>query len=254
MKKIETPKEYYTCHFTKQEYHYTDFVLAKKGWLAVDNTRRHPISKIGKTINQALTNGLRVVVNGELVSIGNQKHPNYLIYKKHVDDVRKENNYWRKWLRVDLTKESFLRTYKTLDINPPDLNNLCLRGNRKSNNSDACLDFLNIPNDREHREVKLGKYFVDGFTNNIAIEFFGDYHHANPEKYLPESKIYRNTAKDKWKKDNERLNYITEKYNCDIMIIWENDWSQFIQNKTDKLKIHFNNKPQFILSLSELLY
>jgi len=252
MKKIEIPQEYYTCHFTNQKFHYTDFVLAKKGWLAIDNTRRHPISKIGKTINQALTNGLRIMVDGVLISIGNENHPNHLIYKKNIDDVRKENNYWRPWLRVDLTKEAFLRTYNSLNITPPDLNNLSLRGDRKSNNSDACLDYLNIPNDRKHREVKIGKYFVDGLVDNFIIEFFGDYHHANPEKYLPESKIYRNTAKDKWEKDKKRIDYIVEMSKCDVIIIWENDWSQFIQNKVDKLKIFLHNKPHFILSLSDL--
>ena len=135
--------------------------MAQKGWLAIDGTRRHPISKIGKTINQALTNGLRTVHEGKLISIANTKHPHHYIYKNHTDDVRKENNYYKTWLRVDLTKEVYIRTYKSLNIQMPDLNNLSLRGSRKSNGSDACLDFLNIENDRQHIEVKIGKYFVE---------------------------------------------------------------------------------------------
>ena len=245
------PKEYYTCHYTNQTLHYTEFVLAKKGWLAIDGTKRHPISKSGKTINQSLVNGLRVSVKGKLVAISHIEHPNYEIYKKIINDVRKENNYTKSWLRVDLSKEAYIRMYKELNIQLPNLNNLNLKGNRKSNNSDACLDYLGIPNDRHHREVKIGKYFVDGLKNNFVIEFFGDYFHANPEFYIPEQKLLGGTAKQKWQRDASRLKYIQEK-GFNIIKIWENDWNKFKQKNTNKLKIEFDGKEFFINNLEEL--
>jgi hypothetical protein len=91
--KNNLPKEYYVCHYTGKEFHYTSFVLAKKGWLAIDGTRRHPISKVGKTINQSLVNGLRTLANGKLVAVSHPTHPNHDVYKKNIDEIRKENNY-----------------------------------------------------------------------------------------------------------------------------------------------------------------
>ena len=249
MKKI--PQEFYKCHFTGQTFRYTEFVLAQKGWLAIDGTRRHPISKIGKTINQALTNGLRTTYQGKLISIANLKHPHHHIYKKHTDDVRKENNYNKTWLRVDLTKEVYIRTYKSLNIQMPDLENLSLRGSRKSNGSEACLDFLNVENDRHHREVKIGRYFVDGLKDNIAIEYFGDFFHANPKFYQPEQKILGGTASQKWQKDAERIKSIEEN-GFKTVKIWENDWNNFQQKTTPKLRIEYYDEEFHIMNMDEI--
>jgi hypothetical protein len=246
-----TPKEYYKCHFTGQTFHYTEFVLAQKGWLAIDGTRRHPISKIGKTINQALTNGLRITHNGKLISIANEQHPHHHIYKQHTQDVRKENNYKFGWLRVDLTKEVYIRTYQSLNMQMPDLENLSLRGSRKSNGSDACLDFLQIKNDRHHREVKIGKYFVDGLVDNIAVEYFGDFFHANPKFYSPKQKILGYTAEQKWQKDSERLKTI-EGSGIKVVKVWENDWNIFQQSSHSKLRVEYNNQEFHIMNLEEL--
>jgi len=244
-------KEYYTCHYTQREFHYSQFVLAKKGWLAIDGTRRHPISKEGKTVNQALVNGLRTVVDGKLTGISHETHPNCSVYRKNVDNVRKENNYNKTWLRVDLTKEVLTRTYKDLNIQLPDLENLNIKGSRKSNSSDACLDFLLIPDDRQHREVKIGKYFVDGLKDNIAIEFFGDYFHANPIFYLPEQKLLGGTAKQKWEKDELRLLSIKEK-GYFVVKVWENDWNKFKQKITNELRVEVENKEFYIKKLEDL--
>ena len=247
----EIAKEYYVCHYTGKLLHYTEFVLAKKGWLCIDGTRRHPISKVGKTINQSLVNGLRTVVNGRLVAISHIEHPNYNVYKKNIELIRKENNYTAGWLRVDLTKEAYIRIYDELNIKLPDLNNLNTKGNRKSNNSDDCLDYLKIPNDREHREVKVGKYFVDGLQKNLVIEFFGDYFHANPIFYKAEQRLLGGTAQQKWEKDKDRLDSISKK-GYKIVKIWENDWNNFKQKTVNKLRIEFDNNEYYIESLEEL--
>lgn len=95
------------------------------------------------------------------------------------------------------------------------------------------LDYLNIPNDQQHREVrlKLGKRKIraDGFVSktNTVYEFYGDYFHGNPFVFRREDKsglsgitygeLYDNTIK--------RENIIRDAgYN--IISIWENDWKK----------------------------
>ena len=51
------------------------------------------------------------------------------------------------------------------------------------------LDYLDVPNDKLHREVTLKVkdkvYHVDGFEpkTNTVYEFNGDYWHGNPERH-----------------------------------------------------------------------
>ena len=246
------PYEYYTCHYTKETLHYEEFVLSKCGWLAIDGTRRNPISKKGKKINQSLVNGLRTVVNNKLISVANKDHPNYNVYLKHITDVRKENNYSNKWLRVDLTKEVYTRIYNELNVDLPNFSALRSRNSRKSTGSDLCLDYLQIPNNREHREVKIGKYFVDGVIGNIAIEFFGDYYHANPEIYKPKTKILGRTAQELWKKDKNRIKTI-ESHGYKVIVIWENDWEKFRQSIDTTIKATLSNNTIFISESKDLL-
>ena len=76
--------EYRKCNTTGKLLHYTEFVKAGFGWLAIDGSRRHSQSKIGKRVNQCLSNGLRTHVNGKLISIGHKLHPNYSIWIKII--------------------------------------------------------------------------------------------------------------------------------------------------------------------------
>lgn len=73
------------------------------------------------------------------------------------------------------------------------------------------------------------KVFIDFvIMNNIAIEIFGDFWHANPNYFFPTDKIFlTHTAEDIWKKDFERLNVISSEFPISI-IIWENE---IISNK-----------------------
>jgi very-short-patch-repair endonuclease len=245
------PQEYYTCHVTGEHLHYTEFVLAKNGWFAIDGTRRHPISKVGKTNNQSLINGLRMNVDGKLVAISHSKHPHHEVHKKHIDAIRKENNYTLPWLRVDLTKIAYTRIYEELNVSLPNFEQLNTKGSRKSNGSDSCLDYLKIPNDRQHREVKIGKYFVDGLVEKLVIEYFGDYFHANPSFYEPDQKLFGGVVRDKWKKDEIRLNVIREK-GYSVIKIWENDWNNFSQSKVDNLRIEYNNQEYYIKELIDI--
>ena len=114
--------EYRKCNTTGKLLHYTEFVKAGFGWLAIDGSRRHSQSKIGKRVNQCLSNGLRTHVNGKLISIGHKLHPNYSIWIKIKQQVRDENpDYKLPLLRGDLPKEAYTRVYKELNIELPDL-------------------------------------------------------------------------------------------------------------------------------------
>jgi len=99
--------------------------------------------------------------------------------------------------------------------------------------------------------VKIGQYFVDGLLEKLVIEYFGDYFHANPCFYEPNQKLLGSNAKDKWKKDELRLNQIKEK-GYDIIKIWENDWNNFAQDKVDKLRIEYNNQEYYIKELADI--
>jgi len=76
-----------------------------------------------------------------------------------------------------------------------------------------------------NREVKIGKYFVDGVYENFVIEFYGDFWHCNPKKFNSNdyNSLLKMTAGDKWKIDKKRIEYI-EKKGYNVIKIWENDW------------------------------
>lgn len=72
-------------------------------------------------------------------------------------------------------------------------------------------------------------YFVDYYdlSQNKIIEFYGDYYHCNPQKYNSDyyhTKLKMN-ASDIWIKNEERINNIKNYYGCEILIIWENEYT-----------------------------
>lgn len=110
----------------------------------------------------------------------------------------------------------------------------------KSKMSQLWLDYMNLPNDKIHREVWLPlsnntKIRVDGFNpkSNTVYEFWGDYWHGNPKKYNPcyinsHSKIlmgelYTKTLTKKKLIINNHFNLVD---------IWESDWLNFLTNSS----------------------
>ncbi len=82
-------------------------------------------------------------------------------------------------------------------------------------------------------EYRIGKYVTDLWVKdtNIVIEFYGDYWHCNPQVYESD---YINTsldmtAKQKWRKDEERINYIQER-GYKVMVVWESDFKKSPNN------------------------
>lgn len=95
------------------------------------------------------------------------------------------------------------------------------------------IEFLNhcsIPDNKEHRQFKIGRKSVDGYDSetNTIYEFLGDYWHGNPIKYkstgihpivkITYGELYNKTF-DKFKTLNS-LGY-------NIKYIWEIDWKNY---------------------------
>lgn len=106
----------------------------------------------------------------------------------------------------------------------------------------------------------LGKYaFLDFYDmkSNKAIEFYGDYWHANPNSYkghapyLHESNL--KLCKEKWAEDEERIEFLKKEYNIEVKIIWERDWKQnpemCIENCIYFLTHNLNEEQNAILDL-----
>ena len=230
---------YRPCTSCKIMKHFTEYVNAKWGWMAPDGFKKHSQCKICKRTNQSLVNNLRLTVNVELMHIANEKHPHHELWVKTEREVRNEHPEWRKpLLSAPLTREAYLRVYKELGMEIPDLEKvLHKKHGRGSTGEDSCLDYLNIPRiERVTRQVKIGRYYVDGLVGNNVYEFFGDFYHGNPKEYSSEKLIRGGTVGEKWEKDKKRAEIIKSKgYN--FKVIWESDWTDFQQGRTNKLKI-----------------
>lgn len=66
---------------------------------------------------------------------------------------------------------------------------------------------------------------VDFYSNSVVIEFYGDYWHANPERYTNDFVIYGKTAKQIWQDDKDRLDLILKHPAVSkIGIVWESEF------------------------------
>lgn len=75
-------------------------------------------------------------------------------------------------------------------------------------------------------EIPIETFIVDGFIqkNNIIIEFYGDYWHANPTIYAQDHKIRGGkTAEEIWRSDAYKKQYLTD-LGYKVFIIWESEW------------------------------
>jgi hypothetical protein len=89
------------------------------------------------------------------------------------------------------------------------------------------LDYINIPDDPQHRQVIILGTHTDGFIpeTNTIYEFNGDYYHGNPTRYNPQDtnptnhktygKLYAATLQREQLLRNAGYNVVS---------IWESDW------------------------------
>jgi hypothetical protein len=102
----------------------------------------------------------------------------------------------------------------------------------------AWLDSLNVPNDPEHRQVRIkidNKIFkIDGFSpeTNTIYEFDGDYYHGNPKKYPP-NKVNPTNKKTFGELYARTLNKqsILKTAGYTVISIWESDYYASLKQK-----------------------
>lgn len=71
---------------------------------------------------------------------------------------------------------------------------------------------------------------------HLAIEYNGDYWHANPKYYSKDHIIGEATAKEVWKEDEQKINRCI-KVGIELLIIWEDDWT----NRKEQVQFELNN-------------
>jgi hypothetical protein len=94
------------------------------------------------------------------------------------------------------------------------------------------LNIMNIPNDKEHRQVKiqLGKkrVFADGYCadTKTVYEMLGDYWHGNPKMFDPSdvNKLTKKTYGELYRKTIEKLDFLKNN-GYTVIYIWENDFT-----------------------------
>lgn len=108
-----------------------------------------------------------------------------------------------------------------------------------SHMSQKWLDLHKIPDDKEHREVRLklkdGSFIkVDGFKKetNTIYEFYGDFFHGNPnvKRFKPNdvNPINKTKYKDLYiKTKNKEQKIKSNGYN--LTVIWEKDWLEEVR-------------------------
>ena len=60
---------------------------------------------------------------------------------------------------------------------------------------------------------------------NLAIEFYGDFWHANPLIYKEHDILYGKFVRDIWEHDHKKMSFLKDYYKLDIIIVWESDFS-----------------------------
>jgi hypothetical protein len=107
----------------------------------------------------------------------------------------------------------------------------------KSKKEIKWLNSLNVPKDKNHRQVLLDfnneKYFIaDGFDEktNTVYEFHGDYYHGNLNIFDTEkinTKIYK-TFGELYQKTIEREKLIKDA-GFNLITIWEEEWDKIVK-------------------------
>lgn len=96
------------------------------------------------------------------------------------------------------------------------------------------LNSLGLPNDKEHRQVVIGEYRVDGFNpeTNTIYEFLGDYWHGNPKLFnsMDINKHNNLSMNELYNKTIERIEmFKNQGYN--VKYIWESDYRKQMNKK-----------------------
>jgi G:T-mismatch repair DNA endonuclease (very short patch repair protein) len=93
---------------------------------------------------------------------------------------------------------------------------------------------------------KIDRFQVDAFLpeEGIVVELYGDYWHANPERYEPDfvHPTTGLTAKETWKRDRKRARKI-EKLGYKVMVIWEREMKTLSSSDLKRKLLDGNTEP-----------
>lgn len=136
--------------------------------------------------------------------------------KFSINNNQKEINRRKQWL---VNKHSDLQFKKNLFNSTK---------NRLSKLHQKIKSFLKLEDLGFLSEQQIGRYFVDELhkENNIVVEIFGDYTHANPKKFKNNDLIrlpgQSYLAQTKRMQDDKRLTHLRE-LGYKVIVIWESD-------------------------------
>jgi hypothetical protein len=77
---------------------------------------------------------------------------------------------------------------------------------------------------------KYKLYYLDYFIPelNIAVEFFGNYYHANPQKYKNPEAVIKfsrlHTVGEIWERDRLRIENLEKHHGIKTIVVWESDY------------------------------
>lgn len=95
------------------------------------------------------------------------------------------------------------------------------------------------------KEFRVDCFNLDYYdkTLNIAVEFNGDFWHANPNKNINPEKFENKcglTIEEKWEKDKIRNEFIESYLNTKIFVVWENDFRKNKEECVNKIVSDIN--------------
>lgn len=88
--------------------------------------------------------------------------------------------------------------------------------------------YYKTKNDEYCISAQYNFYFLDYYIKDlkVAIEFDGDYWHANPNKYNKDFIIEQSkeTAEEVWQRDSDRCKILEEEFGIKTYVIWESEY------------------------------
>jgi hypothetical protein len=107
------------------------------------------------------------------------------------------------------------------------------------NNLGSILSNLHYGENETIIKTENMSYSIDcvDLNSKKIIEFYGDYWHANPNRFIESDQIKKKTAKHIWEHDASKINAL-KNAGYKVLIIWESDYNKDKQGTINKC-IHF---------------
>lgn len=187
---------------------------------------------------------------------GKRKYQEYVEKQRYTNTLKYfQEEYGKergreKWERYNKLKSHTLEAYaERFDDFDEAIRQLSVYWDSHGTSSEAANDFFDrvkerclelgldgIYYDRYSSEYAVGSRFLDFYCSDTgaAIEFYGDFWHANPDMYgaddelpFPEGDIL---AEDIWKRDEQRIDEVKSYEDVNrVKVVWEQDADQNVE-------------------------